>query len=313
LEKLQAVFDHWSNLANIEFQFVGVDDGSPFAAPYVGNQVIGDVRVGAFEIDGFSAAVGFAPAPNGGTTLEGDILFNSRSDISFYIAPEVEGELYDLFPPGGGFYRNEFQGLAAHEIGHALGLAHTDMPHALMCGFVAESPGFDGSACAYFDPDQDGRAPVNRLADADDRAAIQFLYGAPSRGDFNHDLSVDGSDLLLWQTQFGTTSSDPTPLAASDGNADARVDADDYALWEAQFGTSTAPLVAMVPEPHASALAFVMLVALGFAYGSHAPAQSKALRAAVRAATRSADGTSPARPPATGPIDCPKRGAKLYC
>jgi hypothetical protein len=171
LAMLQSAFAAWSAVANVQFQYVGVDDGTPCAAPYAPGQILGDIRVGAFEIDGFSAANGFAAPPNGGTTLEGDLIFNSRDDISFFVAPGNEGELYDLFPPGGGLYRNDFQGLAAHEIGHTLGLDHTDVTTALMCG------GASSDQCYWADPDGDGKAPITRLPKPDDIAGIQYLYG----------------------------------------------------------------------------------------------------------------------------------------
>lgn len=175
LAMLQGAFDAWSAVANVQFQYVGVDDGRPFSAPYAPapgpGQVLGDIRIGAFEIDGFSAANGFAAPPNGGTTLEGDLIFNARSDISFFVASGSEGSAYNLFPPGGGLYRNDFQGLAAHEIGHTLGLDHTDVPAALMCG------GASSSLCYWADPDGNGMAPITRLPKADDVAGIQYLYG----------------------------------------------------------------------------------------------------------------------------------------
>jgi hypothetical protein len=171
LGMLEDALAAWSAVANVQFQYVGLDDGTPFAAPYAPGQVLGDIRVGAFEIDGFSAAVGFAAPPNGGTTLEGDLIFNARNDISFYVAPGNEGGLYDLFPLGGGLYRNDFQGLAAHEIGHTLGLDHTDVTTALMCG------GASSAQCYWADPDGDGQAPITRLPKPDDIAGIQYLYG----------------------------------------------------------------------------------------------------------------------------------------
>ena len=86
LAMIQSALDHWSAVADIEFVYAGVDDGTPFSAPYASGQVLGDIRIGAFEIDGYSAGVGFAAPPNGATTLEGDVILNNRSDISFYVA-----------------------------------------------------------------------------------------------------------------------------------------------------------------------------------------------------------------------------------
>ncbi len=247
LALIEQAFHHWEQVANIQFEYLGVDSGVPFAAPYAEGQQIGDIRIGGFEIDGFSAAVGFTAPPNGGTTLEGDILFNSRADISFYHAPGNEGDLYDLYPPGGGLYRNDFLGLVTHEIGHALGLAHSAVPSCLMCGYV--SPEFDGSQCEYNDPDGDGRAPINRQPGADDIAGIQFLYGAPPGGNPNADFdgsgTVDGNDFLLWQRGLGTM---PALPQHGDANGDGVSDLLDLDIWRTQFGAGGGNAVA-VPEP----------------------------------------------------------------
>jgi hypothetical protein len=69
--------------------------------------------------------------------------------------------------------------------------------------------------------------------------------------DFDDDNDVDGADFLFWQAGFG--------LAAG---AD-REDGDDYAIWAAQFGLSSAMLSRAVPEPCASALGFLAVIAAG--------------------------------------------------
>lgn len=171
-------FAAWSSLANVQFVQVaesGATPSLPFGAAYGGAAVVGHIRIGAFAISGFTGAVGYAPPPNGGTTLEGDIIFNRNN--RFGIPAGNEGDLYELFPASNNFfYLNDFGGLFAHELGHALGLAHSDVPSGLMCGYV--NPAFDGSSCAWADPDGDGLAPITRLPKLDDRAGIQFLYGA---------------------------------------------------------------------------------------------------------------------------------------
>ena len=166
LYQIQAALDGWASVARVQFQYVGTDDGTPFGAAYAPGQVVGHLRIGAFPFPegSFSAAVGYAPPPNGFTTLEGDIILNTRSDIAFYVAPQSEGQLYDLYPPGGGLYRNDFQGLIAHEIGHALGLAHSDDRNAVMF-----STYLTGS--------------LRRDLASDDIAALTAMYGAaPTAG-----------------------------------------------------------------------------------------------------------------------------------
>jgi hypothetical protein len=73
----------------------------------------------------------------------------------------------------GGVYYNDIEGLMLHELGHALGLGHSKVPLAVMCGYVDST--FDGSACRY--------DLVNHQLNPDDVAGIQFLYGTPATGD----------------------------------------------------------------------------------------------------------------------------------
>ena len=258
---IQSAFDNWSDVANIYFEYIGVDDGTPFSAPKAPGQVIGDIRIGAFEIDGFSAGNGFSAYPPGDNTLDGDVILNSRSDISFYVAPGTEGQLYDLYPPGGGFYRNDFEGLVAHELGHALALAHSAEPSGLMCGYV--NGAFDGSQCAYFDPDGDGKMPINRIPDADDIAGVQFLYGPALQADFDHNNLVNSTDLALWQTGYGIPSGATYQNGDADGDGD--VDGRDFLIWQREYGSGAlVPLgaVVAVPEPMTAALGGLILLAI---------------------------------------------------
>lgn len=174
LAAVQAAFSAWSVVANIHFLQVTESGTLPFGAAYGGLPVVGSIRIGAFAIAGFVGAVGYAPPPNGGTTLEGDIIFNASN--RFGIPAGNEGDLYELFPASNNFYYlNDFAGLFVHELGHALGLAHSSVPSGLMCGYVDAA--FDGSPCAWADPDGDFMAPITRLPKADDVAGIQYLYG----------------------------------------------------------------------------------------------------------------------------------------
>ena len=52
------------------------------------------------------------------------------------------------------------------------------------------------------------------------------------RGDYRHDMAVNGLDYSTWKASFDST----TNLAA-DGNANGRVDAADYTVWRDQVGT----------------------------------------------------------------------------
>lgn len=209
LSLIQSAFEHWSAVANFTVVHVQENAEAPlaFSAPYsaVGGNIVGDIRIGAYSIGGYSGAVGYAPAPNGGTTLEGDVLFNLNA--AFQVAPGNQGDAFALYSwpsptnPGvqDGWYHNDFEGLFAHEQGHALGLAHSTDPGALMCGYV--DAGFDGSACAW-NADANGRAPVNRVPGADDVAGIQHLYGpVPEAGALW--LMAAGSPLLWLRRRRG--------------------------------------------------------------------------------------------------------------
>lgn len=146
--QIQAAFNAWSAVANITFQYV-VDTGAAFNSfdfP-VGSQP--NIRIGAFPMGSESStlAVGYYP-PNYTTPQKffssaGDIHLNSSKQWQIGYAGE---NAYDLFQ------------VVAHEIGHAIGLGHSDTSAALMYAFYSEA--FSGPQ-------------------ADDIAGAQYLYGAP--------------------------------------------------------------------------------------------------------------------------------------
>jgi hypothetical protein len=156
---INSAFSKWSSVADISFVQVS-DDGSPFNGSGAVPSATGHIRIGAFAIDAGVGAVGYAPPPNGGTSLEGDILFNTNS--FFQVAAGNEGDPIDLYPESNGYYfTNDFEGLFLHELGHAIGLAHPP----------------DGVQ-AVMSVDFDIYQYINRELDPDDIAGAQFLYGA---------------------------------------------------------------------------------------------------------------------------------------
>ncbi len=119
------------------------------------------IRIGAFAFtNSFSGAVGYAPPPNGGTGA-GDLLFNTN--VGFQLANGAEGSALQLYPNNGGLYMNDTGGLALHEIGHALDLAHSTDSTTVMCGNPTVN-------CANLNT-------VTQQLKADDIAGTQFLYG----------------------------------------------------------------------------------------------------------------------------------------
>ena len=147
---IQAALDAWAAVANLRFVMVGDDAAATGQAT-----VSGDIRFGASSFAGTLAAgdggIGLFPpsyftTPGGGPVFSlttdsqaGDVFFNTDLGAAF-AAP---GYLFSL---------------AAHETGHALGLAHTTVDNALM----------------------NPATPVTGLGpQADDVAGMQFLYGVP--------------------------------------------------------------------------------------------------------------------------------------
>jgi hypothetical protein len=130
-------FDAWSDVANITFLEV-VDSGGAFNSAA---GAIADIRIAGHFFDGpfGTLAHAFFPPVNG-LTAAGDLHFDSS-------------ELWKIGFGGAGF--DIFQ-VAAHEIGHSIGLDHTGVANSLMNPFYTEV--FSGPQ-------------------ADDIAGAQFIYG----------------------------------------------------------------------------------------------------------------------------------------
>jgi len=81
-------------------------------------------------------------------------------------------------------------------------------------------------------------------------------------GDFNNDGEVDGADLTVWKTAFGTT-------AGADADGDLDSDGQDFLAWQRNLGLSwedfvapNIPTAAAVPEPSAAAILTMAAIAL---------------------------------------------------
>ena len=155
-----AAFSAWSAVANIAFTEIA-DPGTPEGG--VGG---GDIRIGGHVFDGPSGVLAhaFYPPSNGGT-FAGDLHF----DIDELWKTSFVGPGFDIFQ------------VAAHEIGHSIGLDHTLVPASLMNAFYTEA--FSGPQ-------------------ADDAAGAAFIYG---RAVVNPTLPEPSTTALLGLALLGLT------------------------------------------------------------------------------------------------------------
>lgn len=160
---VQRAFDTWAAAADLNFVQVA-DPGTPFAGA-----TTPDIRIGAyhFPIGDFAGGAGWGPPGddlNFPDALAGDLALNDRN--RFTIASGPEGS---ALPTDNGAYLNDVEGLLLHELGHTLGLGHSDVPDGVMCGYIWPGDVFDGSACDY--------THVNHELAPDDLAGIREIYG----------------------------------------------------------------------------------------------------------------------------------------
>ncbi len=136
--EVNRAFDVWSAVADLTF-FEILDDGADLDAVTSS----GDIRIGGHSFGRARGILGHAYfPPENGVSAAGDIHFNS--DLDWVFSPDDTG--INLFS------------IAMHEIGHSLGLGHTNVPNSVM------------------------NAVHNEFLNApqfDDVAGMQYLYGAP--------------------------------------------------------------------------------------------------------------------------------------
>lgn len=86
------------------------------------------------------------------------------------------------------------------------------------------------------------------------RPQLHVTFSPPLAGDFNGDRSVDGEDLEIWKSQFGTLG-----VLSADADADHDVDGADFLIWQRHITTA----VTVIPEPVAWGL-LILGAALGW-------------------------------------------------
>ncbi|MEM8752420.1 MAG: matrixin family metalloprotease [Pseudomonadota bacterium] len=163
---LRRAFAVWSDAADIRFLQVEDDDAT------IGAASVADIRVSFGDIDGADGdTLGFAFFP-AGAPIGGEILLDAD-----------EGE----------FFAEErlLQSVAAHEIGHAIGLDHEDDVPALMNSIIDGDPSLR----------------------PDDVEGIQTVYGAAVGGPTVLALTADRRDLTIAEaredlTVIGTSGAD---------------------------------------------------------------------------------------------------------
>lgn len=166
--EIRRAFDAWEAVANLTFVEVP-DDGARFGEVELFTSS-GQIRFGGHAFDGARGLLAHAYFPP-------HFLASGAGDVHFDVADTwkigFDGEGFDIFQ------------VAAHEIGHAIGLDHTDVPDSLMNPTYSQ---------AFVGPQ------------ADDIAGAVAIYGPPVPEPTTVALSLWAGLFLLARLRFRQTS-----------------------------------------------------------------------------------------------------------
>jgi hypothetical protein len=221
----------WSAVTPLNFSEVPVSQNPEIRIRFVA----GDHGDGSpFDGAGAVLAHGFYPPPNGGD-LAGDIHFDEAE--TWGVTIPVPAGRFDLVT------------VACHELGHALGLAHSSVAGALMW------PAYSGPQRFLAQDDVNGIRTIYGSRTGSWESLGGVISSAPdvcSWAPGRLDVFARGQDNALWHKWYdngwsgweslgGTITSNPTAVSWSGGRIDAFARGTDNALWHKWYDGAWKP------------------------------------------------------------------------
>ncbi|MFT7571579.1 MAG: hypothetical protein ACI9JL_002623 [Paracoccaceae bacterium] len=122
--QMKSSFDRWSSVSGLSLTYQANDDGSTFLTS-PGSATRGDIRIGGHTIDGPGVVLAYNYLPN-----FGDGVIDTADNFG---------------PASQGNDSRKLRNLVAHEVGHGLGLLHTEgIANNLLNRTTSSNPPFDG-------------------------------------------------------------------------------------------------------------------------------------------------------------------------